>query len=123
MMKEVFLPCFIIHSRFFVPSRLSYKQLLKNTCQPYKIWCRKAYVALSIFNIREKVIRLISLHREKDQTKNFFHFLYKRPFDHRKEANSTSKGSTSNPLQAALLTRYGGKAGITLKYEILQRRI
>ena len=44
MMKEVFLLCFIIHSRFFVPPRVSYKQLLKNTCQPYKIWYRKAYV-------------------------------------------------------------------------------
>ena len=32
-----------------------------------------------------------------------------------KAANFTSKGSTPNPLQVALLTRYGGKAGITLK--------
>ena len=32
-----------------------------------------------------------------------------------KTANSNSKGSTSNPLQVALLTRYGGKVGITLK--------
>ena len=40
MMKEVFLLCFIIHAPFFVPSRLSYKQL-KNTCQPYKIGTEK----------------------------------------------------------------------------------
>ena len=32
-----------------------------------------------------------------------------------KAANSTSKGSTSIPLQMALLTRYGGQAGNTLK--------
>ena len=43
MIKEVFLLSVIIHSRFFLPSRLSYKQLLKNICQPYKIWYRKAY--------------------------------------------------------------------------------
>ena len=30
MMKVVFLLCFIIHSPFFVPPRLSYKQLLKS---------------------------------------------------------------------------------------------
>ena len=38
MMKEVFFLCFIILSRFFVRPRLSYKELLKNTCQPYKTW-------------------------------------------------------------------------------------
>ena len=49
MMKEVFLLCFIIHSPFFVPARLSYKQLLKSTCHPYKIWYRKAYVTATGF--------------------------------------------------------------------------
>ena len=36
---------FNIQSHFFVPSRPSYKQLLKNTCQPCKICYIKAYVA------------------------------------------------------------------------------
>ena len=52
---------------------------------------------------------------------SFFMF-YHQPFYHRKEflktANSTSKGSTTNALQIALLTKiwyYTGKAGITLK--------
>ena len=40
--------CFIIHSRFFVPSRLSFKQLPKNTCQPYKICYRKEKLALNL---------------------------------------------------------------------------
>ena len=44
-----FLFCFIIYSRYFVPSRLSYKQLPKNTCQPYKICYRKAYVTTTGF--------------------------------------------------------------------------
>ena len=58
------------------------------------------------------------LHREKDQTKNFSPFWCKRPFDRRKEflklANSTYKGSTSNPLQVAFPTRCGGKVGTKL---------
>ena len=41
------------------------------------------------------------------------------PFDHRKEilkvANTTSKGSPSNPFKMAVLTKYGGKARITPK--------
>ena len=49
MKKEVFLLCFIIHSRFFVPSRLSYRQHVKNACQPYKLWYRKAYVTAAGF--------------------------------------------------------------------------
>ena len=69
MIKEVLLLCFIIYSRFFVPPRLSYEQLLKNTCQPYKIWYKKAYVTATGL---------------KDHTKNFSPFLYKRPFDSRK---------------------------------------
>ena len=49
MMKEVLLLCFIIHSRFFAPPRLSYEQLLESTCQPYKIWYKKAYVTATGF--------------------------------------------------------------------------
>ena len=44
-----FLLSFIIHSRFFVPPRLSYKQLLKDICQPYRICYRKAYVTAAGF--------------------------------------------------------------------------
>ena len=56
------------------------------------------------------LLKMIFLHRAKDQKNNFSPVLHKRPFDHRKEslktANSTSKVSTSNLLQVALLTRY-----------------
>ena len=76
MMKEVLLLCFIIHSRFFAPPRLSYEQLLESTCQPYKIWYKKAYVTATGF---------------KDQTKNFSPFFNKRPFDSRKEFLKSSQ--------------------------------
>ena len=49
MKKEVFPLCFIIRSRFFVPPRLSYRQHLKNACQPCKLWYRKAYVTATGF--------------------------------------------------------------------------
>ena len=65
------------------------------------------------------LLKRIFLYREKEQTKNFYPFLRKRLFDHRKEflknSQSTSKGSTSNLLQVAFLTRCGGKAGIALR--------
>ena len=48
------------------------------------------------------LMKMIFLHRVKDQKNNFSPVLHKRPFDHRKEslktANSTSKVSTSNLL-------------------------
>ena len=54
-----------------------------------------------------------------DQTRNFVFLDVKEPFDHRKEflkvANSTSKDSSLNPLQVALLTRHDGNVGITMK--------
>ena len=90
MVKEVFLLCFIIHSRFFVPSCLSYKQFLKNTCQPYKTWYRKAYATATGFRSLQKkvmthLLKEIFLHHKKDQTKNFSPCSYERPFDHWKE--------------------------------------
>ena len=91
-MKEVLLLCFIIRSCFFVPSRLYYKQLLKNTCQPYQIWYRRLtslQLALNLSYKRKRdkthLPKRISLHPEKDQTKKFSPFLYKRPSDHREE--------------------------------------
>ena len=86
-------------------------------------------------NIKEKVIKdsftekgfLTSWersesHRNKKPFREVFRTkskIYDGAFDHRKEylkaTNSTSKGSISNPLQMAVLTRYGGKAGITPK--------
>ena len=96
MVKEVFLLCFIIHSRFFVPSCLSCKQFLKNTCQPYKIWYRKAYATATGFRSLQKkvmthLLKGIFLHHEKDQTKNFSPFSYERPFDHWKEFLKSSQ--------------------------------
>ena len=96
-MKEVFLLCFIIRPRFFAPSRLSYKQILKNTCQPYKIWYRKSYVTATGFksSIWEK--EWYDSFAEKDfpaswkRSKNFSPFLYKRPFDHREEFLKSSQ--------------------------------
>ena len=96
MVKEIFLLCFIIHSRFFVPSCLSCKQFLKNTCQPYKIWYRKAYATATGFRSLQKkvmthLLKGIFLHHEKDQTKNFSPFSYERPFDHWKEFLKSSQ--------------------------------
>ena len=96
MVKEVFLLCFIIHSRFFVLSCLSCKQFLKNTCQPYKIWYRKAYATATGFRSLQKkvmthLLKGIFLHHEKDQTKNFSPFSYERPFDHWKEFLKSSQ--------------------------------
>ena len=46
-------------------------------------------MALNLYYKRKSdkthLLKRIFLHREKDQTKNFSPFLYKRPFDHRKE--------------------------------------
>ena len=83
-------------------------------------------------NIREKVKRLIcwkgfSCIVRKIRQRIFLLFYVKDLLttgkNSWKAANSTSKSSASNPLQVALLTGYGGKAGITLKEEILQRCI
>ena len=78
----------------FLSRPVSHKQLPKNTCQPYKVGYRKVYVTVTgfkIFNKKRKsdtthLLKMIFLHRVKDQTKNFSPFLRKRPFDHRKES-------------------------------------
>ena len=53
---------YYIQHRFFVPFFLSYKQLLKNTRQLYKICYREAYVPLTGFKyliLKKKAIRFI----------------------------------------------------------------
>ena len=83
---------------FFSPVRLSYQQLLKSTCHPYKICSIKAYATSTDFkslmkkkknkaHLRERIFLL----RQKDQTKNFSPFWSKRPFDYRKEFLKNSK--------------------------------
>ena len=83
--------------------------------------------ALNLYYKRKYLLKIISLHREKDQTKNFSPFLCKRPFEHRKKFLKSNqfhlKGLHFKPLQVALSARYGEKAGIALKQEILQMRI
>ena len=54
-MKVFFFLSFITPPVFSVPSRLSYRQLLKNTCQPYKIFYRTVYVTAADVNIKENV--------------------------------------------------------------------
>ena len=101
-MKEVSLLCFTsvlpFLSRLSLSLSLSYKQLFKNTFQPYRIWYRKdtsLQLALNLFYKRKSdkthLLKRIFLYREKDQTKNFSPFLYKRPFDHRKEFLKSSQ--------------------------------
>ena len=90
-------------SHFFVLSRLWYKQLLDNTCQPYKICYRTACIAAADFKSLIKnsnkihLLKRVFLHRGKDQTKHFSPYRCKRPFDHLNEflktADFTSKGS------------------------------
>ena len=107
----------------FLSRPVSHKQLPKNTCQPYKVGYRKAYATVTGFKSlikKEKVIRLIcwkwfSYIVWKIRQRIFLLFYVKdllttgkNPW---KTGNSTSKVSTSNLLQVALLTRYGRKAG------------
>ena len=63
-----------IHSRFLVPFRLSYQQLLKSTCLPYKICYIKACVTATGFKslIKKKNNFLTSWERSD---KEFFSFL------------------------------------------------
>ena len=74
-------------SHFFVLYRLWYKQLLDNTCQPYKICYRTACIAAADFKSLIKnsnkihLLKRIFLHREKDQTKHFSPYRCKRRFD------------------------------------------
>ena len=86
----------------------------KSTCQPYKICYRKAYVTATCFKylikkkkwyystwkIRQRIFLLFYVKDLLTTGKN--------PW---KTTNSTSKVSTSNLLQVALVTRYGRKAG------------
>ena len=56
-MKVIFFP--LLSPLFFVPSRLLYKQLLKSTCQPYKICFRTSaqITAAELSRTKEKVIK------------------------------------------------------------------
>ena len=114
-----FLLCFIVLSRFFVPPRLSHKQTQKHFFNPTKFATEK-HTSLQMA-LKEKVIRLICwkgfYYIVRKIRKRIFLLFYVKDLlttgkNSWKTANSTSKGSTSNPLQAALLTRYCGKAGI-----------
>ena len=88
----------MIHSCCLVLLCLSYQQLLKNNCQPYKVCYIKAYVTATGFkslikkkNNKTHFLKRIFLHREKDQKNNFSPFWCKRPFHHRKEFFKNSK--------------------------------
>ena len=88
----------MIHCHSLVSFCLSHQQLLKDTCQPYKVCYIKAYVTATGFKclIKKKknkahFLKRIFLHREKDQKNNFSPFWCKRPLDHRKEFLKNSK--------------------------------
>ena len=66
-----FLLSFIIHSRFFVLPRLSYKQLPQKTCQPCNIFYRTAYVtAVGLKSLR------VSSHERRNELKPVWDFIW-----------------------------------------------
>ena len=97
-MKEVSLLCFIIRSPFFVLSLSHINNSSKTLFNLTEFGTEKhasLQLASNLFYKRKSdkthLLKRIFLYREKDQTKNFSPFLYKRPFDHRKEFLKSSQ--------------------------------